>query len=129
MYFINPFKGLRPTKENASSVAVSSTDHLSKDSVVDHKNNNSWSYLNVFGEKDNSKSKEQFELMKEKSILIKDKKNNICIKQRPGDMLILDNYRILHGRGAYRDTKNRRYFRQGYMDRDIFQSKLKTLAI
>ena len=37
MYFINPFKGLRPTKENASSVAVSSTDHLSKDSVVDHK--------------------------------------------------------------------------------------------
>ena len=51
MYFINPFKGLRPTKENASSVAVSSTDHLSKDSVVDHKNNNSWSYLNVFGEK------------------------------------------------------------------------------
>ena len=61
--------------------------------------------------------------------LIKDKKNNIRIKQRPGDMLILDNYRVLHGRGAYRDTKNRRYFRQGYMDRDIFQSKLKTLAI
>ena len=51
------------------------------------------------------------------------------MKQRPGDMLILDNYRVLHGRGAYRDTKNRRYFRQGYMDRDIFQSKLKTLAI
>ena len=79
MYFINPFKGLRPTKENASSVAVSSTDHLSKDSVVDHKNNNSWSYLNVFGEKDNSKSKEQFELMKKKSILKKDKKNSFYI--------------------------------------------------
>ena len=30
--------------------------------------------------------------------LIKDKKNNIRIKQRPGDMLILDNYRVLHGR-------------------------------
>ena len=55
--------------------------------------------------------------------------NNIRIKQRPGDMLILDNYRVLHGRGTYRDTKNRRYFRQGYMDRDIFQSKLKTLTI
>ena len=66
MYFINPFKGLRPTKQNASSVAVSSTDHLSKDSVLDHKKNNSWSYLNVFGEKDNFKSKEQFELMKKK---------------------------------------------------------------
>ena len=79
MYFINPFKGLRPTKENASSVAVSSTDHLSKDSVVDHKNNNSWSYLNVFGAENNSKSKEQFELMKKKSILKKDKNNSFYI--------------------------------------------------
>ncbi len=79
MYFINPFKGLRPTKENASSVAVSSTDHLSKDSVLDHKNNNSWSYLNVFGAQNNIKSKEQFELMKKKSILIKDKKNSFYI--------------------------------------------------
>ena len=79
MYFINPFKGLRPTKENASSVAVSSTDHLSKDSIKDHKKNNSWSYLNVFGEKDNFKSKEQFELMKKKSILTKDKKNSFYI--------------------------------------------------
>ena len=57
MYFINPFKGLRPTKENASSVAISSTDHLSKDSFNDNKKNNSWSYLNVFGEQDSSKSK------------------------------------------------------------------------
>ena len=79
MYFINPFKGLRPTKENASSVAVSSTDHLSKDSIVDHKNNNLWSYLNVFGAENNSKSKEQFELMKKKSILIKDKNNSFYI--------------------------------------------------
>ncbi len=79
MYFINPFKGLRPTKENASSVAVSSTDHLSKDSVVDHKKNNSWSYLNVFGAENDSKSKEQFELMKKKSILIKDKNNSFYI--------------------------------------------------
>ena len=37
MYFINPFKGLRPTKEKASSVAVTSTDHLSKDIVADQK--------------------------------------------------------------------------------------------
>ena len=53
MYFINPFKGLRPTKENAPSVAVSSTDHLSKDNVVDHKKNNPWSYLNVFSAENN----------------------------------------------------------------------------
>ena len=79
MYFINPFKGLRPTKENASSVAVSSTDHLSKDSILDHKKSNSWSYLNVFSEENNSKSKELFELMKKKSILIKDKSNSFYI--------------------------------------------------
>ena len=63
MYFINPFKGLRPTKENAPSVAVTSTDHLSKDSLVDDKKNNPWSYLNVFNAENDSKSKEQFELM------------------------------------------------------------------
>ena len=58
--------------------------------------------------------------------LIKDSKNNIEIKQMSGDMLILDNYRVLHGRKSYKDRENKRYFRQGYMDRDIFQSKLKT---
>ena len=74
MYFINPFKGLRPTKENASSVAVSSTDHLSEDIRRDHLKNNPWSYLNVFNAENKKKSREQFELMKEKSIITKDKK-------------------------------------------------------
>ncbi len=79
MYFINPFKGLRPTEEKASSVAITSTDHLSKEIVKDHKKNNPWSYLNVFSEENNSKSKEQFELMKKSSILIKDNKNSFYI--------------------------------------------------
>jgi len=79
MYFINPFKGLRPTEEKASSVAVTSTDHLSKDLIVDHKKNNPWSYLNVFSAEDNSKSKEQFELMKKKSILTKDNNDSFYI--------------------------------------------------
>ena len=48
MHFINPFKGLRPTKEKAASVPVPSTDHLSKDVVINHKKNNPWSYLNIF---------------------------------------------------------------------------------
>ena len=34
MYFINPFKGLRPTEDKVSSVAITSTDQLSKDTVV-----------------------------------------------------------------------------------------------
>ena len=79
MYFINPFKGLRPTEENAPSVAITSTDHLSKEIVADHKKNNPWSYLNVFGAENSSKSKEQFELMKKKSILTKDSNNSFYI--------------------------------------------------
>jgi len=73
MYFINPFKGLRPTKENASSVTIASTDHLSEDMKRDHLKKNPWSYLNVFNAENKKKSKEQFELMKEKSIITKDK--------------------------------------------------------
>jgi len=79
MYFLNPFKGIRPTEKNASSVAITSTDHLSKDLVADHKKNNPWSYLNVFGAENSSKSKEQFELMKKKSILTKDSNDSFYI--------------------------------------------------
>ena len=79
MYFINPFKGLRPTEEKASSVAITSTDHLSKEIVKNHKKNNPWSYLNVFSAENNSKSKEQFELMKKSSILTKDNKSSFYI--------------------------------------------------
>ena len=59
--------------------------------------------------------------------LIKKKSNNITIKQTSGDMIIMDNYRILHGRAKYKDLNNQRYFRQGYIDRDILQSKLKIM--
>ena len=76
MYFINPFKGLRPKEEKASSVVIASTDHLSEKDVVNFKKDNPWSYLNIFTEENNQKSKEQFELMKEKSILNKDKEVN-----------------------------------------------------
>ncbi len=73
MYFINPFKGLRPTEDNAEEVAITSTDHLSEDKLTDYKKNKPWSYLNVFSAENESKSKEQFELMKKNSIIKKDK--------------------------------------------------------
>ena len=79
MYFINPFKGLRPTAEKASSVSIASSDHLSKDIINEYKKKNKWSYLNVFAEKDNIKSKEQFELMKKNSILEKDNTDSFYI--------------------------------------------------
>ena len=81
MHFINPFRGLRPHKEKASSVSIPSTDHLSEEIITNHKKNNPWSYLNIFNtDSQNSKSqnkifieaKEQFELMKKNSILMKD---------------------------------------------------------
>ena len=37
MYFINPFKGLRPTAKNSASVPTASTDHLSKEIVNEYK--------------------------------------------------------------------------------------------
>ncbi len=79
MYFINPFKGLRPKAEEASSVVIASTDHLSEKDLEKFRKNNPWNYLNVFNEEDENKSKQQFELMKEKSILAKDKENSFYI--------------------------------------------------
>ena len=37
MYFINPFRGLRPNEEKASSVSTPSIDHLSEEIITNHK--------------------------------------------------------------------------------------------
>ena len=37
MHFINPFKGLRPIENEASSVSIPSTDHLSQEVIISHK--------------------------------------------------------------------------------------------
>ena len=88
MHFINPFKGLRPLEEKASSVSIPSTDQLSQDVIVNHKKNNPWSYLNIFNPDSknsksqneiNSQAKKQFELMKNKSVLMKDNINSFYI--------------------------------------------------
>ena len=88
MHFINPFRGLRPTEEKAPSVTIPSTDHLSQEIINNHKKNNPWSYLNIFNpDNQNSKSqseiytkaKEQFELMKNKSVIKKDNTKSFYI--------------------------------------------------
>ena len=58
MHFINPFKGLRPKNEKASSVSIPSTDHLSEEVITSHKKKNPWSYLNIFNP-DNSNKKSE----------------------------------------------------------------------
>ena len=60
MHFINPFKGLRPTKKFVSSVVIPSTDHLSDSIITDHKKNNPWSFLNVLNPKINNNLRNQF---------------------------------------------------------------------
>ena len=86
MHFINPFKGLRPTEEKASSVSIPSTDHLSQKVITDHKKNNPWSYLNIFnpvGQNSKSqneidaKAKEQFGLMKNNSVIMKEDRKSV----------------------------------------------------
>jgi len=88
MHFINPFKGLRPIKEKASSVSIPSTDHLSEKVISNHKKNNPWSYLNIFNPDTkesesqselDAKAKKQFELMKNKSVLMKDNTQSFYI--------------------------------------------------
>jgi len=79
MHFINPFKGLRPTEEKVSSVSIPSTDHLSEEVITKHKKNNPWSYLNIFSNKILGKAKEQFELMKNNSIIKKDSTKSFYI--------------------------------------------------
>ena len=62
MHFINPFRGLRPTEDKASSVSIPSTDHLSQEIIKNHKKNNPWSYLNIFNpDFSNSKSKKEID--------------------------------------------------------------------
>jgi|TARA_B110000438_G_scaffold268515_1_gene284181 uncharacterized protein (DUF1015 family) len=88
MYFINPFKGLRPNGDKASSVSIPSTDHLSDEIIANHKKDNPWSYLNIFNpdlktsksqNEIDIKAKEKFQKMKNNSILMKDNVNSFYI--------------------------------------------------
>jgi gamma-butyrobetaine dioxygenase len=45
------------------------------------------------------------------------------LKLNPGQMLIMDNYRLFHGRRAYELAGGVRHMRQGYVDRDSTASR------
>ena len=88
MYLANPFRGLRPKGEEAASVALPSTDHLSEEMINSYKEENPWSYLNIFspGYKDTKSeseidvgAKERFELMKSNSVLGKDEARSFYV--------------------------------------------------
>lgn len=59
--------------------------------------------------------------------LITDPALTLTPKLAPGEMLIMDNYRLLHGRTAFRLSQGVRHLRQGYVDRDTTASRRLTL--
>ena len=60
--------------------------------------------------------------------LVNDPAHQLQFKLGPGDLLIMDNYRLLHGRTGYRPGTGHRHMRQCYMDRDSVGSRRKVLA-
>ncbi|MDZ7749901.1 MAG: TauD/TfdA family dioxygenase [Halofilum sp. (in: g-proteobacteria)] len=60
--------------------------------------------------------------------LVNDPAYQLRFKLGPGDLLIMDNYRLLHGRTGYRPGTGHRHMRQCYMDRDSVGSRRKVLA-
>ena len=54
--------------------------------------------------------------------------HTIRFKLGPGDMIVMDNYRLLHGRTPFVQTQGIRHLRQGYMERDVLQNRLATLS-
>lgn len=53
--------------------------------------------------------------------------NTIRFRLEPGDVLIIDNYRLFHGRTEIDMTSGNRFLRQCYMDRDAVSSRQKLL--
>jgi gamma-butyrobetaine dioxygenase len=48
-------------------------------------------------------------------------------KLRPGEMFMIDNYRLIHSRRAFKLQAGSRHMRQAYIDRDVVSSRQKTL--
>lgn len=59
--------------------------------------------------------------------LITSEELTVHLKLDEGDMLIMDNYRLFHGRTAFQLTDGERHMRQGYVDRDTTDSRRRTL--
>lgn len=60
--------------------------------------------------------------------LVNDPRFQLQFKLEPGDLMIMDNYRLLHGRTGYALGTGHRHMRQCYMDRDSVGSRRKMLA-
>ena len=76
-------------------------------------------------------NKEKLELYysarKKISMLYNSNKYRIEFKLCPGDLLMMDNYRLLHGRTSYNSNEGNRFLQGCYIDYDSTEGKLKHL--
>jgi gamma-butyrobetaine dioxygenase len=62
------------------------------------------------------------------SVLHRDRQNWLALRLEPGNLVIVDNERVLHGRMAFDPAAGRRHLRLCYIDRDGYHSTLRVLA-
>jgi gamma-butyrobetaine dioxygenase len=68
-----------------------------------------------------------YKARKEISSLYNSKKFRIEFKLLPGDLLMMDNYRLLHGRTSYNSNEGNRFLQGCYIDYDSSEGKLRHL--
>jgi len=68
-----------------------------------------------------------YKARKEISNLYNSKKFRIKFKLMPGDIMIIDNHRLLHGRTAYDTNEGKRFLQGCYIDHDSSEGKLRHL--
>ena len=61
------------------------------------------------------------------SHLIMSDATQVQFKLQPGEMFIVDNYRLFHARKSFRLDTGVRHMQQAYIDRDVMSSRQKTL--
>ena len=57
--------------------------------------------------------------------LINAPENQLVIKIRPGEMMVVNNHRVLHGRRAFRAETGERHFQQVYMEADDLLGRIR----
>ncbi len=62
------------------------------------------------------------------SHLIMSEATQVRFKLQPGEMFMVDNYRLFHARRGFRLESGMRHMQQAYIDRDVVSSRLKTLS-
>ncbi len=76
---------------------------------------------------DKEKLELYYEARNKISEMYNSKKFRIEFKLKPGDLLMMDNYRLLHGRTEYNANEGNRFLQGCYIDYDSTEGKLKHL--